>query len=552
MDPESELRRADALHLDRRYQDAIDAYRRALAGNAALFEAWYGLGCASLALKAYGDADAALRRAVLLRPDAAGAHCSLAEALFQQGQVDAAIASYQLAAERGDAEVQGVALAGLACIAPGGPRQDNRSILAARRRWIDWQARGVRRLTPAPPDPGRKLRIGYLGAFFGERNWMKMYMGVINAHDRDRFELHLLADGDVPSVSCGYADHVDDRIWEIAGVPNAVLAQHIAAAELDVLVDLNGYSFQRRLPVFLYRPARRQICWNGMYGTTGLRDIDALVGDAAVIPPEEEASCCEKVVRVPGSYLAFQVFYPVPDVAPPPCLRTGQLTFGCFSSPYKLTEPTIAAYAAILRGAPSSRLVLRNRTLTEASNRAALLGRFAPHGIAADRLIVEGGAEHFEFLRAYDQIDVALDTVPYNGGTTTAEALWQGVPMLTCNGDRWAGRTSRSLLLAAGLAEWVAADLAGLQDAAIALAHAPDTPQRLAALRAGMRARLRGSAACDVVTLCRSLEALYTAAAASGLATSAARTDMPAIPVSGAGRSPKVDPAALTRRPRPV
>lgn len=513
MDPASELRRADALHLGRQYTEATDAYRRALAGDASLHAAWYGLGCASLTLKAYADAADALRRAVALRPDADGARCNLAEALFQLGAVDEAIAEYQRAAESGDAEVRAVALAGIACIAPGAPHQDNFNVMAARRRWIDWQARGLRRVTPAAPDPGRKLRIGYLSAFYGSRNWMKLYIGVINAHDRDRFDLHLLSDGAAPCAECGYADHAEDRIWELGGVSNAALAQHIAEAGLDVLVDLNGYSFQRRLPVFLYRPAPLQVCWNGMYGTTGLRDIDWLVGDAAVIPPEEERYYCEPIVRVPGSYLAFSVFYPVPDVAPPPCLRTRQLTFGCFSSAYKLTEQTIAAYAGILRDASASRLLLRNRTLDEASNRAALLGRFARYGVDAGRLTLEGGDEHFDFLRSYDRVDVALDTFPYNGGTTTAEALWQGVPMLTCNGDRWAGRTSRSLLLAGGHSEWVAADLPGFQDAAVALAHAPETPERLAALRNGMRARLQASAACDVVGLCRSLEALYTSPA---------------------------------------
>ncbi len=516
MDPASGLRRADALHLDRRYQEAAEAYRSALAGDASLHAAWYGFGCASLTLKAYADAADALRRAVTLRPDADGARCNLAEALFQLGEVDGAIAEYQRAADSGNAEVRGVALASIACLAPGAPHQDNFNVMAARRRWIDWESRGIRRVTAAAPDPGRKLRVGYLGAFFGARNWMKMYMGVINAHDRDRFEIHLLSDGTAPSAECGYADHAEDRIWEIGGVPNADLAQHIAEAGLDVLVDLNGYSFQHRLPVFLYRPARLQVCWIGMYATTGLRDIDWLVGDAAVIPPEEERDYCEPIVRVPGSYLAFSVFHPVPDVAPPPCLRAGHLMFGCFSSAYKLTEQTIAAYAGILREAPTSRLLLRNRTLDEAANRATLLGRFARYGIAADRLTLDGWTEHFDFLRSYDLVDVALDTFPYSGATTAAESLWQGVPMLTCNGDRWAGRLSRSLLLAGGLDEWVAADVPGFQDAAVALAHSPDTPGRLAALRDAMRERLRASAACDVVGLCRSLEALYTSPAGAG------------------------------------
>jgi len=280
-----------------------------------------------------------------------------------------------------------------------------------------------------------------------------------------------------------------------------------------VLVDLNGYSVLSRFPVFRHRPAPLQICWMNMYGTTGFPEIDYVVGDNAVIPPEEERFYSERVVRVPGSYLAFTILYPVPDVAPPPCVGAGQVTFGCLASPYKLNEASVAAYARILHGAPDSRLLLRNQLLGEASNRAALLQRFGRNGIAGERLLLEGGAEHFEFLRTYDRVDVALDTFPYSGGTTTAEALWQGVPTLTFNGDRWASRTSRSLMLAAGLGEFVAADQAGFEAAAIALATAPDTPARLSALRAGMRERLRASAACDVETLCHSLEALYESAA---------------------------------------
>jgi len=515
MDPASELRRADALHVERKYHEAIDAYRLALTGDDSLFDAWYGLGCANLAVQAYGSAADALRRAVGLRAHADGARCNLAEALFQLGDVDGAVEAYQRAADGGGADVRAVALGGIACIAAGATRQDNFQVMAARRRWIDTQGRGVRPLTPAPAQPGGKLRVGYLSAFFGARNWMKGYMGVINAHDRDRFEVHLLADGATPSAETGYVDHDEDRIWELGGVANAELARHIVDAKLDVLVDLNGYSYQRRLPLFLYRPARVQICWVGMYGTTGMRDIDWVVGDAAAIPPDEEQFYTEHVARVPGTYLAFWPFYPVPDVVPPPSLAARGITFGCLSSAYKLTDATIDAHAAILRGAPTSRLLVRNRTLDEASNRAALLARFADRGIAADRLTLEGGADHIDFLRSYDRIDVALDTFPYNGGTTTIEALWQGVPMLTCNGDRWAARTSRSLLLAAGLDEWVAPDIAGFQQAGTALANAAGTPERLAALRTGMREQLRLSKACDVTGLCRSLEALMLADTAS-------------------------------------
>lgn len=513
-EPLSDAPHADELHAAGQIAAAIVAYQRELAADPSSPDAWYGLGCARLACADYAGAAEALRRALALRSNAFGVHCNLAEALFQLGEPDAAFLEYQRAADTTDAEVREIALAGMACIAPGCSAVSNFRILAARRRWIDAQLPGVRRVNAARGDPQRKLRVGYLSAFFGARNWMKMYLGVINAHDRDRFELHLLCDGAPPNLESGYVDQAEDRIWEIAGLSNAALAQHIAEAQLDVLVDLNGYSYQRRLPVFLYCPARLQICWQGMYGTTGIPDVVWLIGDDAVIPPEEERYCSERVARVSGTYLPFSVFYPTPEIVPPPCLAGGGVTFGCLASAYKLTDQTLDAYARILHAAPVARLLMRNRTLDQVSNRTRLLQRFSALGIGADRLILEGGAEHFDFLGSYDRIDIALDVFPYNGGTTTAEALWQGVPVLSFNGDRWASRTSRSLLCAAGCEEWVAADQAGFETAAIALANDADTPSRLAEWRAAMRAKLSSSAACDVAGLCRQLEALYLTARA--------------------------------------
>jgi predicted O-linked N-acetylglucosamine transferase (SPINDLY family) len=509
MSARAALRRADALHQERRFAEAIAAYQRAVRSDPSLYEAWYGLGCASNSLKAFGEGIAALRRVTELRPDAAGARCNLAEALFELGDVDAAVAEYRRAEATGNSEVHGTALAALACVAPGCAGLDHAAVRAVRERWVGSLRRGLRPLEPAPAGPGRKLRIGYVSAFFGARNWMKPVWGVINRHDRERFEVHLLSDGGDPSAESGYVDHAEDRIWRIGRMPNAELARRVRAAGLDVLVDLNGYSRQERLGLFLHRAARRQIAWFNSFATSGMGEFDALVGDEAVVMPDEERHYCERIVRVPGSYLAFEVLYPVPEVAPPPVLRNGRLTFGSFASAYKITDAVITAWSRILLGAPDARLLLRNRALGEASNRAALMARFVRHGVDPERLILAGGAEHFEFLRGYDEMDIALDTFPYNGGTTTTEALWQGVPVLSFNGDRWASRTSRSLLLAAGLTEWVANDEQDYIERAVALGLRAGTPAMLARMREEMRARLRRSSACDGAALCRSLEELY-------------------------------------------
>jgi len=260
------------------------------------------------------------------------------------------------------------------------------------------------------------------------------------------------------------------------------------------------------MPVLLHRAVPLQISWANMYATTGFPTVDCVVGDPWTIPPEEERFCVERVRRVPLTYLAFDVFYPVPDVAPPPWAGIGHVTFGSLMSAYKITEQVIESWSKILRGVPRSRLLLRNRALSEASNRADFLARFAAKGIDATRLSLEGGGEHLDFLRTYDRIDIALDAFPYNGGTSTAEALWQGVPLLTFNGDRWASRTSRSILVAAGLVHWVAEDRAGFEAMAIRVGLAPEA---LAESRAGQRAKVAASAACDTVGLCRALEEIF-------------------------------------------
>jgi predicted O-linked N-acetylglucosamine transferase (SPINDLY family) len=261
--------------------------------------------------------------------------------------------------------------------------------------------------------------------------------------------------------------------------------------------------------MLMQRPAATQIGWFNMFATTGMDAFDWLVGDGSVIRAEEEAFYSERIFRVPGSYLAFEVRYPVPEIAPPPSLANGgAITFGCLGSHYKMTDSVLAAWAAILHGAPTSRLYVKNGALEDESTRLDFVKRLAALGIAPDRITLSGRSEHFAFLDAYRHVDIALDTFPYNGGTTTSEALWQGVPVLSFQGDRWASRTSASLLNAAGLQDWLMPDRESYMHQAIALA---DNPPDLTALRQ------RWSAG-SPETLCRSLEAFYQNCAATAYA----------------------------------
>jgi predicted O-linked N-acetylglucosamine transferase (SPINDLY family) len=437
---------------------------------------------------------------------------NLGKSLFELGQVDAAIEAFGRSIEHLPEDSRCLALGNIAVAIPGASAARNRDILEARRAW----ATNCLPSPPAPPEtgdrdpvPGRPLRVGYVSAFFAKRNWMKPVWGLINHHDRDRFEVHLFSDGPGSDIGDEYEGNARDRFHEVRSLSNPALAQLVHQLGIDILVDLNGYSRPSRLPLFALRPARVQVAWFNMFATSGLGSIDYLIGDHHVIPVDEEACYSECVVRVPGTYLTFEVRYPVPEVAPAPCLERGILTFGCLAPQYKITTEVVRAWATILKECPGTRLLLKNVVLGRPAARDFVHGLFDRVSIPADRIILEGPADHYSFLERYADIDVALDTFPYNGGTTTMESLWQGVPVLTFTGDRWAARISTSLLREAGLPEFIAADLEGYTALAIALAGDPGTPARLGNLRRTMRDRLRAQPVCDVSRFARNMEEVY-------------------------------------------
>jgi predicted O-linked N-acetylglucosamine transferase (SPINDLY family) len=338
---------------------------------------------------------------------------------------------------------------------------------------------------------------------------MKPVFAVINRHDRQAFEIHMLCDDAPPSGGSGYADDPNDFVHDITGTSAERAAQIIADLELDVLVDLNGYSAQERLPVLMRKPARNIVGWFNMFATTGVQAFDWLVGDDIVVRRDEETFYGERIHRVPGTYLAFEILYPVPDLAPPPSVENGFLTFGCLGSHYKITEEVLDAWAAILRAARHTRLFIKNGALEDESVRNDLLERLTGRDVPADRISLSGRSEHYDFLDAYRYVDIALDTFPYNGGTTTTEALWQGVPVLTFYGDRWASRTSASLLSAAALDDWIRPDAQDYVRYAAMLGNSATAADMLAGLRLSMRQHLAQSGACDAERLCRDLEGFY-------------------------------------------
>jgi predicted O-linked N-acetylglucosamine transferase (SPINDLY family) len=496
----------NALQTLGQLQAAAAEYRQSLRLNPKLARAWYSAGCAEGSRKDYATAVACFRRALEIHPGWPEAQHNLGEALFKLRQVEAALDSFRQAAAEGDPALPQAAIA---LIIPGSPSSDNQSILDTRRTWAERYlprkdcSRSVRPVKAAD----RRLRIGYVSSFFQDHNWMKPVWGLINHHDRSRFEVHLFSDAPRSRIRYGYHGHEKDQFHDTSGISNEALCQGIEQMEIDLLVDLNGYSTMERLPLFCMRPAPVIVGWFNMYATTGIGSYDYLIGDDVVIPPEEEIFCCEKVARVAGSYLTFEVTYPVPPVVDPPCLTNQAITFGCLASQYKVTDEVIAAWSKILKQVPSSVLMLKNGALGSPAVQEFVHGLFARHDVPPTRVQLRGPSDHYQFLEAYGEIDIALDSFPSNGGTTTTEAIWQGVPVVTFSGDRWVARTSASILQCAGLGELVGTGIEDYISLTVRLANSPD---RLLDFRRNMRSRLVNSPVCDTQSFARNIERLYT------------------------------------------
>jgi predicted O-linked N-acetylglucosamine transferase (SPINDLY family) len=288
----------------------------------------------------------------------------------------------------------------------------------------------------------------------------------------------------------------------------AELAERVRADRIDVLVDLAGHTSKSRLGTFALRPAPVQMTYLGYPNTTGLRAIDYRITDARADPPgESDTLHVERMLRLPKSFICYRPGGDAIPVAPPPAARTGTVTFGCFNNFQKLSDPFLDAAARALAAVPGARLLLKAKPLGLASVADDIRRRFRRRGIDPERLVLRGWAAKAEnHLAAYDEVDIALDSFPYNGTTTTCEAMWMGVPVVTLQGDRHAACVGVSLLHSVGLNECIGRDVDDY--VRIAAGLAADLP-RLAALREGMRQRMRASPLMDEGGFVRDLERSY-------------------------------------------
>lgn len=463
------------------------------------------------------DARRLLERAILLNPEHAEALGNLAGLLRQQGEIEASLVHYRRATElRPESPLLA---SSLLLTRQGDPAAGPIELVAEHRAWNDRfaaplagprEARDGRPFASRDRDPNRPLRVGYVSADLRSHSVASFIEPLVVAHDRGAVEVICYADGPADFVTARIRAAADE--WhDTRGLSDDELAAKIEGDRVDVLVDLHGHTSGNRLLCFARRPAPVQVTYCGYPGTTGVAAIEWRLTDPIADPPgSADDAATERLWRLPSGFLCFLPNSAAGEVGPLPAAAEGQVTFGSFNNLAKLNEGVLRVWAQILDALPASRLFLKSRALGEPTPAAARLRAFfAAQGIDPARIaIAPYAATSTDHLALYRQVDIGLDPFPYNGTTTTCEALWMGVPVVTMTGQTHAGRVGASLLTRVGLPELVT----DTPDAYVrqALSLARDLPA-LADLRASLRARVACSPLVSAPTVAREIEAAYRA-----------------------------------------
>ena len=520
-------------------EDAVRIIRRAIEIDPSREEAHINLGNALLDLGRHDEALAAYRQAVTLNPAKAGAHYNVANAL-RATDLDAARGEYEQALRLDPNFADALMNLGnlhkdlgrldeaIECyrrahaLRPDHPAHLSNVIYAMQfHRAYDlhaialeqkrWQALYVDPLKPQIPlhrnsrNANRKLKVGYLSAQFFFHAECFFVLPLLENHDREHFEIYCYSSVRKP-------DRITERIrksasaWrDVARMSGDAIAQRIRDDQIDILIDLAMHMGGNHLPVFAGRPAPVQVSWLAYPGSTGIDAIQYRLTDGVMEPDGGDQSwSSEEPIRLPDAWVVYDPVVEAPEVEELPALRAGHLTFGSLNDPCKVNASVIDLWARLMHVAgESSRIILRH---PQSRSRESVAGELTTRGINPQRVELVGSLSRFDYLSQYNRIDIALDTFPYNGITTSCDALWMGVPVLTLPGDRPQARAGLALLTQVGLEEFAPATVEGCERLVRELIG--DLP-RLARVRSELRQRMRRSALMDAKRFARNVEDAY-------------------------------------------
>ncbi|MCA9194742.1 MAG: tetratricopeptide repeat protein [Planctomycetales bacterium] len=494
------------------------------------------IGLLNNSLGDYARAAAALRRAIELYPENGAAHANLGIALKKQGLLSDALQMMQRGSELDPkSEETKINLAGVQVSlgrvqeaqknfvevlkSPKGNKDAHDSLLMCMQydpnvsveqifgEHRKWDERYASRLKPTEQIARRNktasgpIRLGFVSADLGRHPVGYFCVNLFEQIDREKFSLYVYSD------RVG-RDTVSNRIekcsnWsDVGGLDDEQLTKKIRDDKIDMLFDLAGHTSQNRLLVFARRAAPVQISWAGYVGTTGLSEMDYVLGDKYHLPPGCESYFCEKLIRMPNDYVTYAMPDESPEVSPLPALKNGYVTFGAMCNPAKVNSLLLGIWQKVLAAVPESRIVFCYTGWNDVGNQSRVAaGLQLP--MDSERLRFMRCDAPEEVMSVYQNVDIAIDTYPYSGGLTTCEAMWMGVPTITLPSDKFAGRHSLSHLSNVGLSQFIASDADDYVRRVKSLMEQLNT---LNALRTNLRAKVQASPLCNATQFARDFE----------------------------------------------
>jgi predicted O-linked N-acetylglucosamine transferase (SPINDLY family) len=496
--------RGNILFRTGKYEEAIASFDKAISINPELQAAWLGAANVLVFSGRITEATAVAQRAVAIDPACPHSLTVLGQCHAHRAEADEALACFDraLAVDPGNESAISNKIFTLDFTGKATFEEQYR----ARSAWWNEIGSKIGRARVAhrnERDPARKLVVGYVSGDFRHMSPAFVIRPVLRNHDRSQFEVVCYSASPVKDDITTSFKYIADRWRDVSQWSDDQLVDAVRADGVDILVDLSGHTNGNRLRAFACKPAPVQVtAWGNATGT-GAPVIDYLFSDPITIPAEARHLFAEKIWDLPAVII---IEPPAPDLRydEPPCLTNGFISYGVFNRVGKFSDDAVAVWARVLHADPTGRILLKDEMLDDPSIRNVLIQRFVAHGVEPERIFFAGKTSREEHLRAYGQVDVCLDTFPQNGGVSTWEPLYMGVPVVTKLGQTVSNRAAGAIVSAVGLTDWVAAD----DDGYVRIATSA-TPDRLASLRRDLPNMI--AATCGPATYTKAVEAAYRA-----------------------------------------
>lgn len=486
-------------------QAAASALERALAINPNSAAIHMNLGVVYTHQARYDESIRAYRKAIALQPGFAEAHNNLGMDLEHKALLNEAAEQFQLALKY-NPQLQNARqnlLFLLSYYSLSTPEQ----VLEAHRQWDNiFGARGKQHQYTHGHQggPDKRLRIGYVSPDFRRHPVSTFIEPLLAKHHRDQVEIFCYAEVFEPDAVTRHLQSLADHWRSTINKSDDQVARMIHDDRIDILIDLAGHTAFNRLPIFTYKPAPIQATYLGYCATTGLQAMDYWITDKVLHPENTHDCASETIYRLPRCWVVYQPPVGAPDITPR--AANAALTFASFNNTRKLGDAVVSTWCKILDRIPGSRLLIKSRYLDNPHERQLIADKFQQHGVGPDRLELQGASPFPDYLNVYNSVDIALDPFPRSGGTTAADALWMGLPVITLAGQRYVERLAASKLSAIGRSEWIANTPEEYIELAISLAN---NPQLRADLRKTQRAAMAASPLCDGEGLATAMEEAY-------------------------------------------